>query len=99
MSFYALELVEQTPYGKSERIQKSWQDSHEITTDMYLWATEYLVNDGWEHYEVSNFAKPNYQGRMNQMVWNGSGYLGVELVLTLMTEKAGGGIYDLFTGI
>ena len=77
LSFYALELAEQTPFGKSERIQKSWQDSHEITTDMYLWATEYLVNNGWKHYEVSNFAKPNYQGRMNQMVWNGSGYLGV----------------------
>ena len=77
LSFYALELAEQTPFGKSERIQKSWQDSQEITTDMYLWATEYLVNNGWEHYEVSNFAKPNYQGRMNQMVWNGSGYLGV----------------------
>ena len=77
LSFYALELAEQTPFGKSESIQKSWQDSQEITTDMYLWATEYLVNNGWEHYEVSNFAKPNYQGRMNQMVWNGSGYLGV----------------------
>ena len=77
LSFYALELAEQTPFGKSERIQKSWQDSQEITTDMYLWATEYLANNGWEHYEVSNFAKPNYQGRMNQMVWNGSGYLGV----------------------
>ena len=77
LSFYALELAEQTPYGKSERLRKSWQDSQEITTDMYLWATEYLVNNGWEHYEVSNFAKPNYQGRMNQMVWNGSGYLGV----------------------
>ena len=77
LSFYALELAEQTPYGKSERIQKSWQDSQEITTDMYFWATEYLENNGWEHYEVSNFAKPNYQGRMNQMVWNGSGYLGV----------------------
>ena len=77
LSFYALELAEQTPFGKSERIQKSWQDSQEITTDMYLWATEYLVNNGWEHYEVSNFAKPNYQGRMNQMVWDGSGYLGV----------------------
>ena len=77
LSFYALELAEQTPYGKSERLRKSWQDSQEITTDMYLWATEYLVNNGWKHYEVSNFAKPNYQGRMNQMVWNGSGYLGV----------------------
>ena len=77
LSFYALELAEQTPFGKSERIQKSWQDSQEITTDMYLWATEYLVNNGWKHYEVSNFAKPNFQGRMNQMVWNGSGYLGV----------------------
>ena len=42
LSFYALELAEQTPFGKSERIQKSWQDSQEITTDMYLWATEYL---------------------------------------------------------
>ncbi len=77
LSFYALELAEQTPYGKSERIRKSWQEAQEITTDMYLWATDYLENNGWEHYEVSNFAKPNCQSRMNQMVWNGSGYLGV----------------------
>ena len=36
LSFYALELAEQTPYGKSERIRKSWQEAQEITTDMYL---------------------------------------------------------------
>ena len=77
LSFYALELAEQTPYAKSERVRKSWKEAQEITTDMYFWATDYLENNGWEHYEVSNFAKPNYQGRMNQMVWNGSGYLGV----------------------
>ncbi len=77
LSFYALELVEHTPYGKSERIRKSWQEAQEITTDMFLWASNYLEDNGWEHYEVSNFAKPRYQGRMNQMVWNGSGYLGV----------------------
>ena len=40
-------------------------------------SVNYLENNGWEHYEVSNFAKPNCQSRMNQMVWNGSGYLGV----------------------
>ena len=77
LSFYALELAEQTPYAKSERVRKSWKEAQEITTDMYFWATDYLENNGWEHYEVSNFAKPNYQSRMNQMVWNGSGYLGV----------------------
>ena len=77
LSFYALELAEQTPYAKSERVRKSWKEAQEITTDMYFWATDYLENNGWEHYEVSNFAKPNYQGRMNKMVWNGSGYLGV----------------------
>ena len=77
LSFYALELAQQTPYAKSERVRKSWKEAQEITTDMYFWATDYLENNGWEHYEVSNFAKPNYQGRMNKMVWNGSGYLGV----------------------
>jgi len=77
LSLYALELAQQTPYAKSERVRKSWKEAQEITTDMYFWATDYLENNGWEHYEVSNFAKPNYKGRMNKMVWNGSGYLGV----------------------
>ena len=61
LSFYALELAQQTPYAKSERVRKSWKEAKEITTDMYFWATDYLENNGWEHYEVSNFAKPNYK--------------------------------------
>jgi oxygen-independent coproporphyrinogen-3 oxidase len=79
LSFYALELADHTPYGQSEEIRKSWLYSQKITTEMYFWAADYLEENGWEHYEVSNFAKPNYLGRMNQMVWNGSGYMGVGL--------------------
>ena len=44
--------------------------------DMYLKAIETLAELGYEHYEVSNFAKPGYYSRHNLNYWDNEEYYG-----------------------
>jgi oxygen-independent coproporphyrinogen III oxidase len=37
----------------------------------------FLQENGFEHYEISNFAKPNYRSRHNTAYWQGKPYLGL----------------------
>ncbi len=38
---------------------------------------ETLENEGFEHYELSNFGKPNYFSKNNTAYWQGKSYLGI----------------------
>lgn len=44
--------------------------------DMYLKALEILQNNGYEHYEISNFAKDGLYSRHNMNYWNNAEYYG-----------------------
>lgn len=46
----------------------------DLQRDMYLDAIDYLTQAGYEHYEVSSFAKPGCRSRHNQTYWSGAGY-------------------------
>jgi len=46
----------------------------ELQRDMYALAIERLTAAGFEHYEVSNFARPGCRSRHNQAYWSGEGY-------------------------
>ena len=46
----------------------------ELERDMYAAAIDRLTAAGFEHYEVSNFARPGYRSRHNQAYWSGEGY-------------------------
>jgi len=46
----------------------------ELQRDMYLTAIDTLQEAGFEHYEVSNFARPGKQSRHNNTYWSGAGY-------------------------
>jgi oxygen-independent coproporphyrinogen-3 oxidase len=38
---------------------------------------QWLENAGYEHYEISNFAKPGFHSRHNSSYWQGKKYLGL----------------------
>jgi oxygen-independent coproporphyrinogen III oxidase len=45
-----------------------------LQRDMYALAIDRLTSAGYEHYEVSNFARPGRRSRHNQVYWSGDGY-------------------------
>ncbi|MFQ6840279.1 MAG: coproporphyrinogen III oxidase, partial [Agathobaculum sp.] len=45
--------------------------------DTYLAMCELLRKNGFEHYEISNFAKPGFRSRHNMKYWDLSEYLGL----------------------
>jgi oxygen-independent coproporphyrinogen-3 oxidase len=44
---------------------------------MYDMLIDRLTKSGYEHYEISNFAKPGYRSRHNSSYWNDTPYVGL----------------------
>lgn len=77
ISSYALTVEENTPLYKSIRQKEKSEPSPEATVEQYEILVEMLLNGGFEHYEISNFAKPNHQAIHNSAYWAGKAYWGL----------------------
>ena len=49
----------------------------EVERAMYEMLMDKLEAAGYEHYEISNFAKPGYRSRHNSSYWDGTPYIGI----------------------
>ncbi|MDA1055306.1 MAG: radical SAM family heme chaperone HemW [Planctomycetota bacterium] len=74
LSTYGLTFERGTSFWS--RLQKSElsQVAEEDERRMYLAAIDLLTQAGFEHYEVSNFAKPGHRCRHNEVYWAGHTY-------------------------
>ncbi len=72
LSTYALKIEPGTKLAKDGAVVDQDEEA-----DMYLLAAEMLTRAGYEHYEISNFAKPGFQSRHNLRYWQNEDTLGV----------------------
>ena len=77
LSAYALTVEERTALHHFVKTGKSLPVDEEKSAFQYLYLIEKLEEAGYEHYEISNFAKPGKYARHNLSYWQGVPYLGV----------------------
>ncbi len=76
LSLYALSLEEGTPLAAAVLSGELPTPDEDTAAEMYLWAEERLSGAGYEHYEISNWAKPGCWSRHNIAYWRNEDYTG-----------------------
>lgn len=77
VSCYALTIEEKTTFGNWVRKEKLIPKADDQVGEEYDFMVGFLSDAGYEHYEVSNFAKPNKISRHNSSYWHQKPYLGL----------------------
>ena len=77
ISTYQLTIEEGTAFAKAEARGDIKAVDSDKSADFYDLVRERLITDGFHHYEVSNFAKPNHRSQHNLAYWQGRDYVGV----------------------
>ncbi|MEQ1694003.1 MAG: radical SAM family heme chaperone HemW [Gemmatimonas sp.] len=77
VSLYGLTIEPHTPLGRQRARGASVDASEDRYAVEFLEAHERLASAGFEHYEVSNFARPGRRAIHNSAYWSGAPYRGV----------------------
>jgi oxygen-independent coproporphyrinogen-3 oxidase len=77
VSTYSLTIEERTVFYKLQQAGKLVLPPDELCQEMYLTGIKFLEQNGYEQYEISNFARPGFQSHHNRNYWQRKGYLGL----------------------
>ena len=76
ISVYSLILEEGTPFYNKYNENKIKLPDEELERNMYWYVKNTLENNGYMHYEISNFSKKGFESKHNMNCWNQEEYLG-----------------------
>lgn len=77
ISCYALTVEPKTALDKLIIQQKKENVDADKQAKHFELLVQWMKEAGYEHYEISNFAKPNYRSKHNSSYWKGLPYLGL----------------------
>ena len=77
ISVYSLIVEEGTPLYNDIENQTLMLPEDETEREMYWNVKEKLEQNGYEHYEISNFAKTGFESKHNLNCWNQEEYIGI----------------------
>lgn len=76
LSCYDLIVEAGTPFSRQYKPGMKPLPSDELAAEMYRTAQRILTANGFEHYEISNYAKPGYQCHHNLVYWHNLPFYG-----------------------
>jgi len=77
LSLYALTVEEGTPLARAMSEGKVQEPDEDAQAAMYTESEERLEAAGYEHFEISNWARPGHRCRHNLTYWETRPYLGL----------------------
>jgi oxygen-independent coproporphyrinogen-3 oxidase len=77
ISVYLLTAEEPSRLYESVKCGKVTLPDQDAQADCFLECHRLLTEEGFEHYEVSNYGLPGFYSRHNQAYWDGTPYLGL----------------------
>jgi len=77
VSLYGLTIEPHTVLGRRQKRGEMHESPEDMYEHEFLYAHDVLSEAGFEHYEVSNFAREGTRSRHNSAYWSGARYAGL----------------------
>jgi putative oxygen-independent coproporphyrinogen III oxidase len=77
LSIYELTIEERTAFGQRVRDGRLVPLPEDTLTELYVSIHERLTAAGFEHYEISSYARPGKRAVHNALYWRGAAFLGL----------------------
>jgi oxygen-independent coproporphyrinogen-3 oxidase len=77
LSIYELTIEDRTAFGHRVRDGRLVPRDEDALTDLYIATHDHLTAAGFEHYEISSYARPGKRAVHNALYWRGAAFLGL----------------------
>jgi len=91
MSVYELTIEDRTAFGQRVRDGRLVPMDEDALTELYTATDATLTAAGFEHYEISSYARPGQRAVHNSLYWRGAAFLGLGVGAASLELVPGGG--------
>jgi len=77
LSVYELTIEDRTAFGQRVRDGRLVPLPDDALAELYVATHDRLTAAGYEHYEISSYARPGKRARHNALYWRGAAFLGL----------------------
>ena len=92
LSVYELTIEERTAFGQRVRDGRLVPLPDDALAELYVATHDRLTAAGYEHYEISSYARPGRRAVHNSLYWRGAAFLGLGVgAASLELDARGGG--------